>query len=95
MGIVLSPRGVSRCFAESVSSPVRFGSLGGKRLGMLDNGKPKADVLQARLEELFRERVGIASVVRRRKLSAQEPAVTGDLIALAEGSDLVVNGLGD
>jgi len=95
MSIVLSPMGVEQRFAETVSSPPRLASLSGKRLGMLDNGKPKADVLEGRIDELLRERFDIPSVVRRRKLTAQEPAAIEDLIALAEGVDLVVNGLGD
>lgn len=95
MSIVLSPIGVRRGFVETVAAPERLGNLGGKTLGLLDNGKPKADLLEERIEELLRERAGVERVVRRRKLSAQEPAAGETLNALAEGSDFVVNGLGD
>jgi hypothetical protein len=92
---VLSPLGVGRRFAETVSPPNRFGNLASKRLGLLDNGKPKADLLESRIEELFRERFGVAQVIRRRKVSAQQPAPAEDLIELANSADLVINGLGD
>jgi hypothetical protein len=71
----------------------RPSSLHGRRIGVLDNSKPNADVLLGRLAELLVERHGAASIARWRKPGASRPAAMIDEIARA--ADLVLTGSGD
>jgi chorismate mutase len=73
----------------------RFLDLHGKIVGLLDNSKPNADKLQERLAELLKERVGVAGVVARRKITAQQGAPKQYLDELAAQADFVLSGLGD
>jgi hypothetical protein len=68
-------------------------SLGGCRIGVLDNSKPNADALLGRLAELLVDRHGAASITRWRKPGASRPATMIDEIARA--ADLVLTGTGD
>ena len=71
----------------------RPASLRGRRIGVLDNSKPNADVLLGRLAELLVERHGAASVVKWKKPGASRPATMIDEIA--RSADLVLTGSGD
>ncbi|HZD41797.1 MAG TPA: hypothetical protein VE131_13825 [Terriglobales bacterium] len=93
--IVLNPEGKARISGERVAALPRFADLSGKVVGFLDNSKPNADKLEERFEELLKERCGIAGVVKRRKISAQQGALKQDLDDLAAKADLVITGLGD
>jgi hypothetical protein len=93
--IILSPEAKPRPSTEKVAAAQTLLDLNGKVLGVLDNGKPKGDVLAARLEELLRERYKIARVVRRSKISAQQAAPKQHLVDLAAEADFIINGLGD
>jgi hypothetical protein len=73
----------------------RFSDLGGKVVGLLDNSKPNADKLEERFAELLKERLGVAGVVVRRKLTAQQGAPKQYLDQLAAQADFVLSGLGD
>lgn len=93
--IVLNPEGKAPTAAAKLAALPRFASLKGKTVGILDNSKPNADRLAGRLAELLRERYGVASVVTRRKLTAQQGAPKKYLDELAAQSDFVLAGLGD
>jgi hypothetical protein len=64
-------------------------------VGVLDNSKPNADKLAERLADLLRENYGVAGVISRRKLSAQQGAPKHYLDELAAQADFVLSGLGD
>ena len=93
--IVLSPEGKARTSAARVAPVPRFGDLSGKVVGLLDNSKPNADKLEERFAELLRERLDVAKVVRRRKITAQQGAPKEYLDELAAQADFILSGLGD
>jgi hypothetical protein len=93
--IVLSPEGKAQTSAPRMAVLPRFSDLRGKVVGLLDNSKPNADKLQERLAELLKERCGVAGVVARRKLTAQQGAAKQYLDELAAQADFVLSGLGD
>ncbi len=93
--IVLSPEGKPQTSAARVAAVPRFTELRGKVIGLLDNSKPNADKLGERFEQLLREKYGIAGVIKRRKLTAQEGAPKQYLDELAAQADFVLSGLGD
>jgi hypothetical protein len=93
--IVLSPEGKAQATAAKVPALPRFPNLRGKVVGVLDNSKPNADKLAERLADLLRENYGVAGVISRRKLSAQQGAPKAYLDELAAQADFVLSGLGD
>ena len=93
--IILSPEGKAQISAAKVASVARFADLRGKTVGVLDNSKPNADKLAERLAELLKERYGVASVITRRKLTAQQGAPKQYIEELAAEADFVLAGLGD
>ena len=93
--IVLSPEGKARISAASVAALPRFADLSGKTIGLLDNSKPNADKLEERFAELLKERLGVAKVIARRKITAQAGAPKEFLDELAAQADFVLSGLGD
>jgi len=93
--IVLSPEGRAQTSAARVASLPRFADLRGKVVGLLDNSKPNADKLEERFEQLLRERFGVAGVVRRRKITAQQGAPKPYLDELVAQADFILSGLGD
>jgi hypothetical protein len=93
--IVLSPEGKAQTSAAKVAGLPQFTDLRGKVVGLLDNSKPNADKLAERFAELLKEKYGIASVITRRKLTAQQGAPKQYLDELAAQADIVLSGLGD
>jgi len=93
--IVLSPEGKAQTSAAGVNAVPKFNDLRGKIIGLLDNSKPNADKLGERFEQLLREKYGIAGVIKRRKLTAQESAPKQFFDDLAAQADFVLSGLGD
>jgi hypothetical protein len=93
--IVLSPEGKAQTSTAKVAGLPQFGDLRGKVVGLLDNSKPNADKLAERLAELLKEKYGVASVISRRKLTAQQGAPNQYLDELAARADIVLSGLGD
>jgi len=81
--------------APSQTKPLapRPASLRGRRIGVLDNSKPNADVLLGRLAEMLAERYGAAAGVKWKKPGASRPATMIDEIA--RSVDLVLTGSGD
>jgi hypothetical protein len=93
--IVLSPEGKAQSSAAKVAGLPQFADLHGKVIGLLDNSKPNADKLGDRFEQLLREKYGVAGVVKRRKLTAQQGAPKQYLDELAAQADFILSGLGD
>jgi len=93
--IVLSPEGKAQTSAARVAGLPQFTDLRGKVLGLLDNSKPNADKLAERFADLLKEKYGVASVITRRKLTAQQSAPKQYLNELAAQADFVLSGLGD
>ncbi len=93
--IVLSPEGKAKSSAAKIASIARFTSLQGKTIGVLDNSKPNADKLAERLAVLLQERYGVAKMITRRKLTAQQGAPKQYIEELAAQADFVLAGLGD
>lgn len=93
--IILSPEGKAQTSAARVASVARFTELRGKVVGLLDNSKPNADKLAERFAELLKEKYGVAKVISRRKLTAQQGAPREYLDELAAQADFVLSGLGD
>ena len=93
--IVLSPEGKAKSSAAKIAPVARFTSLRGKIIGVLDNSKPNADKLAERLAALLQERYGVAKVITRRKLTAQQGAPKQYIEELAAQTDFVLAGLGD
>jgi len=93
--IVLSPEGKAQTSAARVASLPRFADLRGKVVGFLDNSKPNADKLAERFADLLKEKYGVAGLISRRKLTAQQGAPKEYLDELAAQGDFVMTGLGD
>jgi hypothetical protein len=93
--IVLSPEGKAQTSAAKIASLPRFEDLRGKTVGLLDNSKPNMDKLAERLAGLLQKEYGVAKVISRRKLTAQQGAPKEYLDELAAQTDFVLSGLGD
>ena len=93
--IVLSPEGKAQTSAATVAIVPRFQDLRGTVVGVLDNSKPNADKLAERFAELLKKEYGVAKVIWRRKLTAQQGAPKEYLDQLAAQADFVLSGLGD
>lgn len=93
--IILNPEGKAQTSASRVAAVPRFPNLRGKVVGLLDNSKPNADKLEERFEQLLKEKYGVAGVVKRRKLTAQQGAPKAYLDELASQADFIISGLGD
>jgi len=93
--IILNPEGKAQTSASRVAAVPRFPDLRGKVVGLLDNSKPNADKLEERFEQLLKEKYGVAGVVKRRKLTAQQGAPKAYLDELASQADFIISGLGD
>ena len=93
--IVLSPEGKAQTSTAQIASLPQLTELRGKVLGLLDNSKPNMDKLAERFAELLKEKYGVAKVISRRKLTAQQGAPKEYLDDLAAQADFVLSGLGD
>ena len=80
--------------AEPALAP-RLSSLRGKRVGLLDNSKSKADKILATVAAILDARYGFTNIVRHRKPSASKPAAPEAIKELANTCDLVIVGVGD
>jgi hypothetical protein len=80
--------------AQSTVAP-RLASLAGKRVGLLDNSKSKANRLLDAVAEILHEQYGFTDIVRRRKPSASKPADPKVVDELARTCELVIVGVGD
>ncbi len=81
--------------AKTFTPADRLGSLKGKVVGVLDNGKTKSDLLLREIQNLLRSEVGVADVVTLRKPSAYRPAPDEQLDELARQAHAAITGIGD
>ncbi len=81
--------------AQAFTPAPRPASLAGRVVGILDNGKPKSDLLLREVQELLRSEAGVADFVVVRKASAYRPAPEVELDELARRVHAVVTGIGD
>ncbi len=70
-------------------------SLAGKRVTLLDISKAKGHHLLDRIEELLKERVGPAAIVRHRKPAFARPAPADLREAILGSTDVLVEALAD
>lgn len=90
---ILSPEGnVGPGITDLAPSP---DVLAGRRLAVLDNGKPGAATLMTRVAEQLVARAGIEFVGGRRKGTAATPCEGALLEALSCEADLVLTGTAD
>jgi len=88
---VLSPIGATPDTVKSLAK--RRSSLAGLRIGVLNNSKPNADVLLARVAELLAERAGGATIRSWTKPGSSRPAAMIDEIA--SSVDVLLTGSAD
>jgi hypothetical protein len=88
---VLTATGVADTEVQRLAP--RLSSLAGRRIGVLDNSKPNADVLLGRVAERLVGRAGAAVIRLWRKPGASLPAA--DLDEVATGADAVLTGSAD
>jgi hypothetical protein len=79
---------------EPVPFAARHSSLEGVTVGLLDISKPRGEEFLNRVEQLLRDRHGVADVVRLRKPTFARPA-PDDVIAEAQRCGAVLEALAD
>jgi hypothetical protein len=90
---ILSPEGsVGVATTELAASP---DVLAGRRLAVLDNGKPGAATLMNRAAEQLVKRAGVQLVGVYRKRTAATPCEDALIGTLAQEADLVLTGTAD
>ena len=72
----------------------RPGSLRGKTVGFISNGKEGTKGFFAHLDRMLREDLGVAQVVSRTKSNYSAPA-DGWIVGEVANWDMVVTGIGD
>ena len=84
---------------DSVAVPRRIAprpaSLDGKVVTLLDISKAKGDHLLDRLEELLRERTGVATIVRKKKPTFARPAPEPLRQEIVGATDVIIEALAD
>ena len=70
-------------------------SLEGLRVGFLDNSKQNSDKILLYLEEMLRERYGIAAALHRRKPTASRVVPPDILEEMKRECDVVIPAVGD
>ncbi len=90
---ILSPEG--NVGVRGVSLAASPEVLSGRRLAVLDNGKPGAALLLTRVAERLAQRAAIEFVGVHRKQTAATPCEEALLREIADGADLVLTGTAD
>ena len=90
---ILSPEGsVGKRSVALAGSP---DLLSGRRLAVLDNGKPGAAFVMTRIAERLAERAGVEFVGAHRKRTAATPCADELISEIAGGAELVLTGTAD
>ena len=90
---ILSPQG--SVGARGVSLAASPEVLSGRRLAVLDNGKPGAALVMTWVAQRIAERAGVELVGVHRKRTAATPCEDALIEEIAEGADLVLTGTAD
>ncbi len=90
---ILSPQGSVGVRGVSLAASPEV--LSGRRLAVLDNGKPGAAFVMIGVAERIAERAGVEFVGVRRKRTAATPCEEALIEEIAEGADLVLTGTAD
>ena len=90
---ILSPEG--NVGVRGISLAASPDVLSGRRLAVLDNGKPGAALVLTRLAERLAIRAGIEFVGVHRKRTAATPCEDTLIEQIGEGADLVLTGTAD
>jgi hypothetical protein len=90
---IYSPEGTTGLVPARLAPPPDV--LAGRRIAVLDNGKPGADLLIGCLAERLAERTGAVFAGIRRKGSAATPCEDALLEEIVEDVDLVLTGSAD
>jgi hypothetical protein len=81
--------------ARNAAAPApRVTSLQGKTIALLDISKPGGSVFLDRIEQLLKQRHGVAQVIREMKPTFAKPAPAGVLEKI-RGADAVIEALAD
>lgn len=79
---------------EALSAAPRLSELTGKTIALLDIGKPGGGIFLDRMEQLLKDRWGVAQVVRETKPTFAKPAPAA-VIDQLRGVDAVIEALAD
>ena len=91
--VLLDPTARPRVSEEQIAS--RVNDLNGKVICFLNNGKPNADILLGRIEEVLSQQFKFSQVIRQNKGSVSRAAPEALVEELAGKCDVVVNAIGD
>lgn len=81
--------------ARDAGNPApRLSALSGKTVALLDISKPGGSVFLDRMEQLLKQRFGVATVLRAMKPTFAKPAPP-DVIDKIRGADAVLEALAD
>lgn len=72
----------------------RLPALSYKRIGLIDDSKDNAKPLLEEIEDLLRQRYGVAQVTYHRKPSASKPAEPYVIAQMAKACDYVIVAIG-
>ena len=93
---LLVPRATPR---EDATPHVEFSprpaSVGGLRIGFLDNTKPNSDKYLRLLADALQNQFGLGAAIHRRKHDSSSPAAESLLLGLVNECDIVVNAVPD
>ena len=90
---ILSPEG--RVGERGVPLAASPEVLSGRRLAVLDNGKPGAALVMTAVAERLASRAGVVFVGVHRKRTAATPCEEALIEEIAQGADLVLTGTAD
>jgi hypothetical protein len=90
---ILSPEGNVGVRGVTLAGSPKL--LSGRRLAVLDNGKPGAAQVMTRIGERLAERAGVDFVGVHRKRTAATPCEDALIDEISEGADLVLTGTAD
>jgi hypothetical protein len=79
---------------EAATAAPRLSGLQGKTIALLDISKPGGSVFLDRIEQLLKQRHGVAGVIREMKPTFAKPAPPG-VMEKIRGADAVIEALAD
>lgn len=91
---ILDPTGDAGLAANTTLAP-RLGSLRGKTLGLLDNGKPNGSVLLTEIGRYLRERYGLRDVIMYTKHYFGTPVQQTQIEKILAECNFAVAAIGD